>query len=69
MRLEFHRQVASDISQIMDHYVDAGGQQLADEFDAEFEALAATVQNELLAHAKLLEQFGPPTGPTARGHA
>ena len=33
-----------------------------DEFDAEFEALAATVQNELLAHSKLLEQFGPQLG-------
>ena len=35
MQLEFHRQVASDISRIMDHYEDAGGQQLADEFYVE----------------------------------
>ena len=33
-----------------------------DEFDTEFEALSATVQDELLAHAKLLEQFGPQLG-------
>jgi len=32
MQLEFHRQVASDISLIMDYYEDAGGQQLADAF-------------------------------------
>ena len=35
MRLEFHREVASDISRIMDYYEDAGGQQLADEFYVE----------------------------------
>ena len=35
MQLEFHRQVASDLSRIMDYYEDAGGQQLADEFYAE----------------------------------
>src|SRR5437016_5540235 len=33
-----------------------------DEFDTEFEALSATVQDELLAHAKLLERFGPQLG-------
>ena len=27
------------------------------------------VQDELLAHLGLLEQFGPPTGTPARGHA
>lgn len=32
MRLEFHRQIASDISRIMDYYDDVNGQQLADEF-------------------------------------
>jgi len=32
MRLEFHRQIASDISRIMDYYEDVAGQQLADEF-------------------------------------
>src|SRR5207249_5412306 len=33
-----------------------------DEFDTEFEFLSATVQDELLAHAKLLHQFGPQLG-------
>ncbi len=31
-------------------------------FDAEFESLSIAVQDELLAHAKLLEQFGPELG-------
>ena len=31
-------------------------------FDPEFEALPAAVQDELLAHAKLLETFGPTLG-------
>ena len=35
MLLEFHRQVASDISQIMDYYEEVAGAQLADEFYAE----------------------------------
>ncbi len=35
MRLEFHRQVASDISQIMDYYEGVAGQQLAEDFYAE----------------------------------
>src|SRR6266850_8320349 len=35
MRLEFHRQIASDISRIMDYYQDLAGQRLADEFYAE----------------------------------
>src|SRR5258707_9408405 len=35
MRLEFHWQVASDISRIMDYYEDVAGPQLADEFYAE----------------------------------
>ena len=35
MRLEFHRQVASDISRIMDYYEEVAGPQLADEFYAE----------------------------------
>jgi hypothetical protein len=33
-----------------------------EEFDTEFDALSATVQDEILAHAKLLEQFGPQLG-------
>jgi hypothetical protein len=33
-----------------------------DKFDAEFELLEAAVQDELLAHAKLLAQFGPTLG-------
>jgi plasmid stabilization system protein ParE len=32
MVLEFHRQVASDISRIMDYYTDVARQELADEF-------------------------------------
>ena len=35
MLLDFHRQVASDISQIMDYYEDVAGVQLADEFYAD----------------------------------
>ena len=35
MRLEFHQQVASDISQIMDYYEGVAGRQLAEEFYAE----------------------------------
>ncbi len=35
MRLELHRQIASDISRIMDYYEDVAGQQLADEFYSE----------------------------------
>ena len=33
-----------------------------EEFDPEFERLDADVQDELLAHARLLEQFGPTLG-------
>ena len=35
MRLEFHKQVHSDISRIMDYYEGVAGPQLADEFYAE----------------------------------
>jgi plasmid stabilization system protein ParE len=35
MLLEFHRQIASDISRIMDYYEDVAGQQLANDFYAE----------------------------------
>jgi hypothetical protein len=42
-----------------------------DEFDAEFEALLEDLQDELLAHAKLLATFGPdlgrPTVDTLKG--
>ena len=31
-------------------------------FDAEFEVLTDAVQDEMLAHARLLEQFGPSLG-------
>jgi len=45
--------------------------ELAEEFVGEFNALRETVQGELLAHAKLLEQFGPtlgrPTVDTLKG--
>ena len=33
-----------------------------DEFEAEFDDLDEAVQDEMLAHAKLLEQFGPQLG-------
>ena len=33
-----------------------------DDFEAEFDALDQAVQDEMLAHAKLLEQFGPQLG-------
>ena len=33
-----------------------------DEFDSEFDALSEAVQDEMLAHARLLEQFGPQLG-------
>lgn len=35
MRLEFHRQVASDISRIIGYYEDVAGPKLADEFYSE----------------------------------
>lgn len=35
---------------------------LHDEFEAEFDALAIEVQDELMAHAALLEHFGPQLG-------
>ncbi|HKB67217.1 MAG TPA: type II toxin-antitoxin system RelE/ParE family toxin [Pyrinomonadaceae bacterium] len=35
MRLEFHRQVSADISQIMDYYEGVAGPKLADEFYTE----------------------------------
>lgn len=35
MSLEFHRQVASDISRILDYYEDIGEPQLAEDFYAE----------------------------------
>ena len=36
--------------------------QLHDAFDEEFEDLPEVVQDELLAHARLLEEFGPQLG-------
>ena len=38
MRLEFHRQVASDISGIMDYYERVAGRQLAEDFYAELQS-------------------------------
>ena len=37
MRLEFHKQVASDISRIMDYYENVAGPELADEFYTELQ--------------------------------
>ena len=36
--------------------------EFTDEFETEFDALPVPVQDELLAQAKVLEQFGPKTG-------
>ena len=36
--------------------------EFADDFEAEFDDLPESVQDELLAQAKVLEQFGPKTG-------
>lgn len=36
--------------------------ELAEEFETEFDALPAPVQDELLAQAKVIECFGPATG-------
>lgn len=33
--------------------------EFADEFEPEFDAFPEAVQNELLAQAKVIEQFGP----------
>jgi len=38
MRLEFHKQIASDIASIMDYYDDVSGPQLAGEFYAELQS-------------------------------
>lgn len=38
MHLEFHRQIASDISRIMEYYEEVAGPQLADEFYSELRA-------------------------------
>jgi len=42
-----------------------------EEFDAEFQALDEALQDELLAHAKLLQSYGPdlgrPTVDTLKG--
>lgn len=44
------------------HYEVVWTVQLHEAFDPEFDELPGTVQDELLAHAKLLEQFGPQLG-------
>jgi toxin ParE1/3/4 len=45
MRLEFHKQAASDISQIMDYYESAAGPELADEFYSELQACLQKAAN------------------------
>jgi len=45
MRLEFHRQVASDISRIMSYYEDVGGSKLADEFYSELRSFFQKAAN------------------------
>ena len=37
MRLEFHKQVASDIARIMEYYENVAGPELADEFYTELQ--------------------------------
>jgi hypothetical protein len=39
---------------------------LADELEAEWNELPSDVQDEILAHGKLLEQFGPQLGRPRR---
>jgi len=51
MRLEFHRQVASDISQIMDYYVGVAGAQLAEDFYAELRSFFKKVADSPEAYA------------------
>ena len=41
MRLEFHRQITSDISRILDYYRDVAGPKLADEFYEELRTFFA----------------------------
>jgi plasmid stabilization system protein ParE len=57
MRLEFHRQIASDISRIMDYYEDVAGKSLANEFFAEllsfFRKAAESPKHFLLEDATL----------------
>lgn len=38
MRLEFHRQILTDVSRIMDYYENTAGLQLANEFHSELRA-------------------------------
>ena len=45
MRLEFHRQIASDISRIMDYYEDVAGSKLADEFYSELRSFFQKAAN------------------------
>ena len=36
--------------------------EIGDEFEPEFDALPEDVQDEILAHARLLQEYGPPLG-------
>jgi plasmid stabilization system protein ParE len=45
MLLEFHRQIASDISRIMDYYEDVAGSKLADEFYSELRSFFQKASN------------------------
>ena len=51
MRLEFHRQVASDITQIIDYYEEVAGKQLANEFQAELWSAFQTAADSPEAYA------------------
>jgi plasmid stabilization system protein ParE len=50
MHLEFHRQVASDVSRIMDYYEDVAGRRLADEFYDELRAFFQKAANSPQAY-------------------
>jgi len=59
MRLEFHRQVASDISQIMDYYEEVAGAQLAEDFYAELRSFSRKQSSLLRPKPDLSAGFRP----------
>ena len=70
MRLEFHRQVTSDISRIMDYYEDVAGQQLAEDFYTELrlsfqKASESPESYNVRAHDSTAQADWPLTQPVA----
>lgn len=45
MRLEFHPAVQRDFTDAIDYYASAGGERLADRFEAEFRACLAAIRS------------------------